>query len=115
MDGVLFANVMEEQRAIRGITKAQLYEALGVTATAAYGWRRGATPKREVIERAEEYFKIDLSKFENTLGREESVELRDILRERQDLRVLLNSAKDVPPSSVYALISELEKLKEGAD
>ena len=43
---------------------------------------------------------------------EEPDELREMLRSRQDLRILLKSASDVPPSSVYALVSQIEKMKE---
>ena len=33
---------------------------------------------------------------------------------REDLRILLRSAKDLPPSSVYELIAQIEKEKENA-
>ena len=43
---------------------------------------------------------------------DETADLLQSIRERQDLRILLHSAKDVPASSIYALISQIEKMKE---
>lgn len=89
----------------RGIAKGEFYKAIGISATALYGWKRGAEPKRETIEAVEKYFGISLNDIEKSDPREE---LRD------DLRALLHSASDLPRSSVYALISQIEKMKEDA-
>ena len=70
-----------------------------------YGWKNGAVPKKETVEAVEKYLDLELFPYEKSDPREE---LRD------DLRILLNSASDLPPSSVYALISQIEKMKEDA-
>ena len=66
-------------------------------------------PKPERIKQIEELLEISLPKQEEP---DETEGLREMLRDRQDLRILLHSAKDVPPSSVYQLIAQLEKEKE---
>ena len=109
MDGALFARWIEQELASRGISKGEFYEAVGISATAMYGWRKGSEPKRESVEAIEKYFG---SKFESIEKSEDPDDLREMLRDRQDLRILLHSAKDVPASSVYALISQIEKMKE---
>lgn len=109
MKGEQLARIVEQLLAERGISKGEFYSAVGISATALYGWKRGAEPKAETIANIEKYFGIDLKSYEKS---EEPDELREMLRDRQDLRILLHSAKDVPASSVYALISQLEKLKE---
>ena len=113
MDGRELVKFLDVELKRRGIPKGEFYAAIGITATAYYGWRNGAEPKPGTVSAIEEYLGIDLSEFENQSGTDsETAALLNQLRDRQDLRVLLNSAKDVPPSSVYQLISRLEKLKE---
>ena len=109
MDGMTLAKVVEEELKRQGISKGDFYNAVGISATAMYGWKRGAVPKKETIQAIEKYLNISFSDIEKS---EEPDELREMLRDRQDLRILLHSAKDVPASSVYALISQIEKMKE---
>lgn len=111
MDGRIFAEVIEKELKKRGISKGQFYEDLGITATAMYGWKNGATPKKETVSAVEEYLGIDFS-ASMANAKNETLELAEILRDRQDLRILLRSAKDVPASSVYQLIAQVEKWKE---
>ena len=53
-----------------------------------------------------------VSKIETTGMDANLAELLDSIRSRPDLGVLLRSARDVPPSSVYQLVAQLEKEKE---
>ena len=105
MDGKTFADIIEEELYKRKISKSKFYDAIGITAAAMWGWKRGATPKDSTIQAVEKYFDIDLSDYEKSDVRED---LRD------DLRILLNSARDLPPSSVYTLVAQIEKMKEDA-
>lgn len=111
MDGKVFVKLIETALAEKGIKKGDFYDAVGISATAMYGWRNGAIPKKETVEAVEKYLDLDLFPYEKS---DDSDELREMLRDRQDLRILLHSAKDVPASSVYALISQIEKMKEDA-
>ena len=109
MDGITLAKICDDECRARGISKAQFYKDIGLSAPSFHGWKNGSKPSKKYIDAIEKYFEIDLSDIEKS---DETDELRDILRDRQDLRILLHSAKDVPASSVYALISQVEKLKE---
>lgn len=109
MDGITLAKICDDECKARGISKAQFYKDIGLSAPSFHGWKNGSKPSKKYIEAIEKYFGIDLNDIEKS---DETDELRDILRDRQDLRILLHSAKDVPVSSVYALISQVEKLKE---
>lgn len=109
MNGRELVKFLDVELKRRGIPKGEFYAAIGITATAYYGWRNGAVPKAETVEAIEKYLGVDLSGIEKS---EEPDEFREMLRNRQDLRILLKSASDVPPSSVYALVSQLEKMKE---
>ena len=103
MDGTVFARLIESALAEKGIKKGDFYKAVGISATAMYGWKNGAIPKQETIEAVEEYLGISFAEYEKS-------DLRETLRD--DLRILLRSASDLPPSSVYALIAQIEKEKE---
>ena len=103
MDGMTLAGVVEEELRRQGRSKGDFYNAVGISATAMYGWKRGAMPKKETIQAIEKYLNINLSDVEKSDPREEL---------REDLRILLHSASDLPPSSVYELIAEIHKRKE---
>ena len=105
MDGKTFADIIEDELHKRKISKGEFYDAVGITAAALWGWKRGATPKDSTIQAVEKYFGIDLSDYEKS-------DIREDLRD--DLRILLNSARDLPPSSVYTLVAQIEKMKEDA-
>lgn len=109
MDGKTLTQIVDRILAERGISRLELCEAIGITSGAYTGWKKGSQPREDKIVAIEKYLNIDLHNIEKS---EEPDELREMLRDRQDLRILLHSAKDVPASSVYALISQIEKLKE---
>ena len=112
MDGRELVKFLDVELKRRGIPKGEFYAAIGITATAYYGWRNGAVPKAETVEAIEKYLDLDLSTIEKSDMNDETAVLLQSIRERQDLRVLLSSAKDVPPSSIYELIAQLERQKE---
>lgn len=105
MDGVTLAKICDIECQKRGISKAQFYKDIGITAPSFHGWKNGAKPSDKYITAIEMYFGIDLKSYEKSDIREE---MRDVDR------ILLNSVADLPPSSVYALIAQVEKMKEDA-
>lgn len=109
MDGRDIVKIIDDELSKRGMTQKEFCAELGIQSSAMSMWRKGSMPKPERLKQIEKYLNIDLSDIEKS---EESDELREMLRDRQDLRILLHSAKDVPASSVYALISQIEKMKE---
>lgn len=110
MDGKTLVRIVQTLLSERGISKGDFYNECGISSATFSQWRTGLyNPTPEKIRQIEEYLGVSLSDYEED---DESDELREMLRDRQDLRILLHSAKDVPASSVYALISQLEKMKE---
>ena len=87
------------------MSKADFYAAIGLSAASFHGWKNGAKPTQKYIDAIEKLFSIDLAAYEKCNQLEEL---------RSDLRILLNSARDLPPSSVYALVAQIEKEKENA-
>lgn len=89
----------------RGISRLELCEAIGITSGAYTNWKKGGQPREDKIVAIEKYLNISFADYEK------SEQLEEL---RSDLRILLNSARDLPPSSVYALIAQIEKEKENA-
>ena len=112
MTGQEMVAIIDDELRRRGLTQYEFCHAIGVQSSAMSAWRKGSVPKRERIEQIEKYLNISFADYEKSEEDDETIRLREILRDRQDLRILLHSSKDMPPSSVYALIAQIEKAKE---
>ena len=109
MTGREIVERIEQELVEQNISKTQFYKECGVASATFSQWRNEVfVPSPKKIRDIENYLGISLHKQ----PQDESGELREILRGRQDLRILLSSAKDMPPSSVYTLIAQFEKMKE---
>ena len=106
MDGKTVVRIVETILAERRISRGDFYARSGISSATFSQWRTGQyDPSQDKIAQIEKCLGVTLADYEKSDPRET---LRD------DLRVLLNSASDLPPSSVYALISQIEKMKEDA-
>ena len=103
MDGKTLTQIVDRILAERGISRLELCDAIGITSASYTGWKKGSQPREEKILAIEKYLGISFADYEKS---EQLESLRD------DLRILLRSASDLPPSSVYALIAQIEKEKE---
>lgn len=113
MDGKFITKIVGDELEKRDISVEDFCNAIGVTQSSYSQWKNGRTPKRERIEAIEKFLGIDLAEIEKSMSMDaETAELLQSIRDRQDLRILLHSAKGVPASSVYSLISQIEKMKE---
>ena len=118
MTGQDLVRLVQQQLVEKGIPKGEFYKACGITSTAFSNWRNGQNkPSEKNIKCILDYLGISESDVPDLLAEapkadNDSLSLRELLRDRQDLRILLNSAKDVPASSVYSLIAQIEKMKE---
>ena len=109
MTGKELTRIIDQKLEELSMTQKQLCNELGISSSSMSAWRKGSMPTPKRLAEIEDILGINFADYEQ---KDESDELREILRNRQDLRVLLHSAKDVPPSSVYMLIAQLEKEKE---
>jgi len=105
MDGKTLTQIVDRVLAERGISRLELCEAIGITSAAYTGWKKGSQPREDKIVAIENFLGISFAEYEKDYAAETL---------REDLRILLRSAKDLPPSSVYQLIAQIEKEKENA-
>lgn len=119
MDGREFVQLIEAQLVQQGISKTKFYEDCGLSSAVFSNWRKNINaPSQKNINTICEYLNLELDKsnvYVPIQQSEEENDIRELIRERQDLRILLNSAKDMPVSSVYSLIAQLEKAKEESE
>lgn len=113
MQGEQFAKIVEQLLAERGIQKGEFYAAVGISATALYGWKRGAEPKRETVENIEKYFGISLNDIEKSEMDDETAQILQNIRERYDYRAVCKSAIGLSPSQAFEVAAFIERLKEG--
>ena len=105
MDGKTLTQIVDRILAERGITRLELCDAIGISSASYTGWKKGSQPREDKILAIEKYLNISFADYEKCEQLEEL---------REDLRVLLRSAKDLPPSSVYQFVAMMEKEKENA-
>ena len=112
MKGSDLVRIVEHQLALKGTPKGEFYKACNITSSTFSNWRNNTnTPTERNIQIISQYLGIEIND-EGIPQTDETTALRELIRDRQDLRILLNSAKDVPASSVYTLIAQIEKMKE---
>lgn len=113
MNGKEVARIVDSELASRGISKADFYAQSGVSSATMSQWRTGKyEPTPERLAKIEKCLGISFADYEKSDMDDETADLLQSILERQDLRILLHSAKDVPASSIYALISQIERMKE---
>ena len=111
MDGKTFVRLIERELVKKGIAKGKFYEDCNLNSAMFSAWRSGQyNPSPRNVQIVSDYLGIDFE--EEPQEDNETIALRELLRDRQDLRILLHSAKDAPASSVYSLIAQIEKMKE---
>lgn len=103
MDGKTLTRIVDQILAERGISRLELCNAIGISSASYTGWKKGSQPREDKVIAIEKFLGVKLTDYEKS-------ETLETLRD--DLRILLRSAKDLPASSVYALISQIEKMKE---
>ena len=104
MDGKTVVRIVETILAERGMAMGEFYKQSSISSATFSQWRTGKySPTQDKIDQIEKCLGVTLADYEK------SEQLEDL---RDDLRILLRSASDLPPSSVYALIAQIEKEKE---
>lgn len=104
MDGKTVVRIVETILAERRISRGDFYAQSGISSATFSQWRTGQyDPSQDKIAQIEKCLGVTLADYEKSDPRDE---LRD------DLKTLLKSAEDLPPSSVYELIAEIHHRKE---
>ena len=107
MDSKQMMRIVDARLTELGMSQKDLAAQMGIQSSAITAWRKGdSKPRPDKIFKMEEILGVNFDDYEKN-------DELDSLRE--DLRILLRSARDLPPSSVYELIAKIEKDKENAN
>ena len=110
--------LMEEQN----LTQADVAKSIGVSPQTFNTWVRGiALPRMGKIQRLADYFRVDKSDLlEDTANNKKTYysdpevgKIVNELKDRPDLRVLLDASRDLDESDMFELIDIINKIKEG--
>ena len=110
--------LMEEQN----LTQADVAKSIGVSPHTFNTWVRGiALPRMGKIQRLADYFRVDKSDLlEDTANNKKTYysdpevgKIVNELKDRPDLRVLLDASRDLDESDMFELIDIINKIKDG--
>ena len=110
--------LMEEQN----LTQADVAKSIGVSPQTVNTWVRGiALPRMGKIQRLADYFRGDKSDLlEDTANNKKTYysdpevgKIVNELKDRPDLRVLLDASRDLDESDMFELIDIINKIKDG--
>ena len=110
--------LMEEQN----LTQADVAKSIGVSPQTFNTWVRGiALPRMGKIQRLADYFRVDKSDLlEETANNKKTYysdpevgKIVNELKDRPDLRVLLDASRDLDESDMFELIDIINKIKDG--
>ena len=110
--------LMEEQN----LTQADVAKSIGVSPQTVNTWVRGiALPRMGKIQRLADYFRVDKSDLlEDTANNKKTYysdpevgKIVNELKDRPDLRVLLDASRDLDESDMFELIDIINKIKDG--
>ena len=110
--------LMEEQN----LTQADVAKSIGVSPQTFNTWVRGiALPRMGKIQRLADYFRVYKSDLlEDTANNKKTYysdpevgKIVNELKDRPDLRVLLDASRDLDESDMFELIDIINKIKDG--
>ena len=110
--------LMEEQN----LTQADVAKSIGVSPQTFNTWVRGISlPRMGKIQRLADYFRVDKSDLlEDTANNKKTYysdpevgKIVNELKDRPDLRVLLDASRDLDESDMFELIDIINKIKDG--
>lgn len=115
-----FGGILKELRKQRKLSQESLATALGVSKSIIGLYENGKrTPSRQTLEAIADYFNVDIDYL---LGREkgsvyymdpEVANIANELKDRPDLRVLLDASRDLDKTDMFELIDIINKIKGG--
>lgn len=115
-----FGEILKELRKQRKLSQESLATALGVSKSIIGLYENGKrTPSRQTLEAIADYFNVDIDYL---LGREkgsvyymdpEVANMANELKDRPDLRVLLDASRDLDKTDMFELIDIINKIKGG--
>ena len=96
-----------------GLAPSTAAEQMGFKRSVVTRWKSGAEPRLATLQRIADFFGCEPEDLVAQDTRETDItQVRQAMRERQDLRTLFDVAMKSPPSAVYETIAMLTRYNE---
>ena len=110
---------IETEREKQGKTKTQFYKESGVSSSSFSQWNTGERkPSMSSVQKIASCLGVSIDYLVNgeTVDMDEdSMEIREYLRQQPEIRILFHASKGVPASEVLKVAAQLMKFKEDAE
>lgn len=109
---------IEDELTKQGKTKGQFYEESGISSSSFSQWNKGSRKlSMSSVSKIASYLGVSLDYLINGVAEQEddSMGIREALRNDPQMRMLFHAAKDVPPSAILEAAAMLMKYKEGSN
>lgn len=114
-------NRIEMELSIKGIKKYEFYEGSKVSSALYSNWNTGkAKPTMATLGKVADYLGVTVDYLingqkENVAPQEdgESIRIREVLRERPEMRILFDAGEDAPTSAILEAAALIMRYKEG--
>lgn len=111
---------IERELGIKKIKKYEFYDGSGVSSALYSNWNTGkAKPTMATLGKVAEYLGVPVDYLvngqkENAAPKEdgESIRIREILRERPEMRILFDAGEDAPTSAILEAAALIMRYKE---
>ena len=100
-----------------GVKPTPLITSLGLSSSNAAQWRKGSTPRPQVLQKIADYFGVSVSYFYEDEKKDNSElnALLETMARREDLRMLFALAKDASPAEVRQAAKIIKALRTADD
>lgn len=115
---IAILNRIEDRLSIMRKRKYEFYSECGLSSAAYSLWKTGKnTPSAAMLKKIANYLNVSydwlITGEENDDLDETNLEIRKILRERPEVKILFDTSKDAPASTIYEAIALIMKGKGG--
>lgn len=91
---------------------------LGFSTGVVTTWKRGGNPREKTLQTIADYFGVSVDELVSDERREDiqdALEIREALRNRDEMRILFKAAKNAPASALMEAASVIMRYKEEAE
>ena len=113
------AEAIDEYCKEKGIGKRKFHADSGISSATLTQWRNeNVVPTAKLVRRLQEYtglYIVDFMRMYSAGGPDETAELRQMLVDRPDMKLLFQTAKNAPASAILEAAAILARYKEESE
>ena len=123
IDSAVLAQCIDRYCRVNEIPKYEFHSESGISSATLTQWRGGANVSMKSLNKLEVYLDMPIDDFMGEYGGgnkqqepdEDDMEIRELLRQQPEMRILFHASKGVPASELLKHAAQLMKFKEDAE